>query len=56
MERLLTTIQFSGRISVVVHNEDSLVKTLLHHLGLPEGVPLEPLQRKKEFTAADPLK
>jgi hypothetical protein len=36
--------------------EDSLVKTLLHRLGLPEGVPLEPLQRKKEFTTSDPLK
>jgi hypothetical protein len=36
--------------------EDSLVKTLLHRLGLPEGVPPEPLQRKKEFTTSDPLK
>jgi hypothetical protein len=36
--------------------EDSLVKTLLHHLGLPEGVPQGPLQRKKEFTTSDPLK
>ncbi|SRR5258708_3863930 len=36
--------------------EDSLVKTLLHHLELMEGVPSEPAQRKREFTAVDPLK
>ena len=36
--------------------EDSLVKTLLHHLGLPEGTSTEPVHRKKEFTASDPIK
>jgi hypothetical protein len=36
--------------------EDSLVKTLLRHLGLPEGAEAEPAHRKKEFTASDPLK
>lgn len=36
--------------------EDSLVKTLLQHLGLPEAIPREREPRKKEFTAGDPLK
>ncbi len=36
--------------------EDSLAKTLLHHLGLPETTPPEPEPKRKEFTASDPLK
>jgi hypothetical protein len=36
--------------------EDSLVKTLLDHLGLPEGAELAPVERKKESTVSDPLK
>jgi hypothetical protein len=36
--------------------EDSLARALLCHLGLPEAAPQEPAQRKKEFTAVDPLK
>jgi len=38
--------------------EDSLAKTLLHHLGLPETMPMEPepKPKRKEFTASDPLK
>jgi hypothetical protein len=35
---------------------DSLAGALLRHLGLPEAMPREPAQRKKEFTAVDPLK
>ena len=36
--------------------EDSLAKTLLHHLGLPETTQHEAVQQGKEFTASDPLK
>jgi hypothetical protein len=36
--------------------QESLVKTLLHHLGLPEVALPESAQRKKEFTTSDPLK
>jgi hypothetical protein len=36
--------------------EDSLVKTLLHHLGLSEDGTSRPAQPGKEFTASDPLK
>ena len=36
--------------------EDSLAKTLLHHLGVTEMTPLKPEPKRKEFTAADPLK
>ena len=36
--------------------EDSLVKTLLQHLELPEETPLESGPQEREFTASHPLK
>ena len=36
--------------------EDSLVKTLLQHLELPEETPLESGPQGREFTASHPLK
>lgn len=36
--------------------EDSLAKTLLHHLGVTEMIRAESGPKRKEFTASDPLK
>jgi len=35
---------------------DSLTKTLLHHLGLSESMPPQAGQRRRAFTASDPVK
>ncbi len=35
---------------------DSLARTLLLRLGLPESVPAESAQEGREFTTSDPLK
>jgi len=36
--------------------EDSLARTLLLRLGLPESVPAESAQEGREFTTSNPLK